>query len=135
MQLLPVIIVLIATSAKLAQCERIAAYKEFHIVDTHGKGAGQGGNADVDFYLKTMERLQKLQEEAMEIRDLYKELIESKFGLKLKSTHIEKSDIVGAPSPRMASEDWVRSPLDFSDLHKQIAERNSNERKANSEKK
>lgn len=113
-KILLIFVALIATST-LSQAERVATYKEYKILDAPHKFAGRSDNADVEFYLKTIERLEKLQEEAVEIRDLYKEMVETMFGLKLKKLSTEKSDVVG--TPRKAAEDWVRSSLNFGVLN------------------
>lgn len=121
MHLLLVFIVFFATS-NLSQAERVAHYKEYKILESAVKIDRPPDSADIEYYLKTMERFEKLQEEAIEIRDLYKEMVETLFGLKLTTTSTRKPDILGAPSARKAAEDWVRTSLDLDSLNRQTSD-------------
>lgn len=116
------IFIVIVATASLLHAERVATYKEYKILDSPKKFAGQNDNVDLEFYLNTIERLEKLQDEAMEIRNLYQEMIENVFGLKLTTTTTKKPDILGARGPKKAAEDWVRSSLNFDALDTQTSD-------------
>lgn len=108
-------------TSRLSQAGRVASFKEYKILDAPMKADKRADNADIDFYLRTIERLEKLQDEAIEMRDTYKEMVEMVFGLKLSAatTTTPRPNALG--SARRASEDWVRSSLDSSVLDRKSA--------------
>lgn len=116
--------VFIVTSG-LSQAGRIASFKEYKILDAPAKGVRRADNADIEFYLQTIERLEKLQDEAIEMRDMYKEMVEMMFGLKLsaKTTTTPRPNVLG--SARRASEEWVRSSQDLSVLNSKSTDKYS----------
>lgn len=119
MEIVLPLIILISVSAKLVRTDRIATFKEYKIIDPPDKTP----NTDMEFYLSTMEKLDKLISEADEIRDMHRELMKTAFGLTMdttaatttaaetaKSAPIQLASKVGAI--RKATAGWVREPRD-----------------------
>lgn len=101
------------TLAKIStsQGERITAFKELKIVNVPDKTIN---NKDVDFYLTTMEKMDKLTAEAEDIRDTYRDLMRSIFGITFTTERTKEKNINRdadeLAAPRKAVEGWVRAP-------------------------
>lgn len=110
------------------QADRITTYKEYQVVDIPStiprphlileRPNKQDDNIDVTILVDAEEQLEKLKAEAEEIRHLYHDFKKTAFGSKLnrttakspiKSQSISESPILS--SPKKASGDWVRAPM------------------------
>lgn len=121
---LPLIVLMVA-SVKKGQADRMATIQQYKFFDPPAK------NTDMEFYLSTMEKLDKLISEADQMRNMQREFMRTAFGLTMETTTTnESASSTPKPAsrmmvhhhhlgaPRKAAEGWVRQPLSIEKLEK-----------------
>lgn len=110
--------------SKLTAGGRVATFKEYKLLDSLDKSMKSSENTDVGFYFNTIEKVDKFEREAIDIQDLYKELMRRTFGITFTKTTTTTEKMPALGAPRKVSDDWVRSSFDYDLINQRRFNRN-----------